>query len=231
MFQVINMFGLLRQEVEKYVEEKGLYFDGVIIEVKEKHYETYVSVDVSNDKENLFHEIIEGISSTFEKNVYGYNEQNVYTCAFNLLKQRGKKLAIAESVTAGRLCSEFVGNNEGASSVLLEGIVCYSVKSKCARFGIEPSFFEQNSPQSAETSKTLAYGLLRYSGADITIATTGYASSTNQDANNGEAFVAIGLNTGTYTQRVRFFGTRNHIMQQIAKFAFAFLIKLLTKSN
>ena len=143
-----------------------------------------------------------------------------------MLKEKKLKLALAESVTAGRLSSEFVGNNDGASTVLIEGIVCYSIQSKCARFNIDESFFEKNSPQSIETSKALVTSLFKQSNAEVCIAVTGYASNIASD-DNGEAFIAIALDRGIYTQRVKFEGTRNHIMQQIAKYSFMFLIKLI----
>lgn len=227
MFVVINMFGMLKSEVQAFLEEQNISYDGLLVDVKEKHYETYVTIEATEEKKDVFEHLQESIMTVFSKNIYGTNEQNIYSCAFELLKEQGKKLAIAESVTAGRLCSEFVANNEGASKILIEGIVCYSVKSKCNIFGIEPEFFQTNSPQSAETSQLLAQNLMRISGADVVIATTGYASNDINDSDNGNAYIAVGLESGIFTQRVRFLGTRNHIMQQISKFAFMFLIKML----
>lgn len=229
MLEVINMFGLLKQSVSNFINSIELSLDGIAIDIKEKHYETYVAIDSSQDKMEEFGKLKQSIFEKFNKNIYGVNEQNIYCCAFDLLKKMNKKLALAESVTAGRLSSEFVANNEGASNILVEGVVCYSIKSKCARFGIEPGFFEINSPQSFETSKALAYSLIRQNEVDVAIAVTGYASSISKDAENGDAYVAIALKSGIYTQRVHFNGTRNHIMQQIAKFAFMFMIKLLNQ--
>ena len=175
-----------------------------------------------------FHELGNEFSleDKFQKYIYGHDNSNLYTCAYNMLKQRKLTLALAESVTAGRLSSEFVGNNDGASDVLIEGIACYSVQSKCMRFGLSQDFFALHSPQSLETSKALVNALSRQTGADACIAVTGYASNKPSE-NNGEEFIAVYYKSQVYTQRVRFEGTRNHIMQQAAKYSFMFLIKLI----
>lgn len=228
MFIVINMFGQIKEEIARFLIERNESYDGMIIDVKERHYETYVSIDTSDEKSETFETLVRDIKGVFSKNIYGTNEHNIYTCAFDLLMKKGKTLAIAESASAGRLCSEFVGNNDGASKVLKEGIVCYTIESKCKRFGIDPEFFDSFSASSIECSKTLAYNLKRYSDADVTIAVTGYASNI-PDENNGNTYIALALDSGVYAQRVRFFGSRNHIMQQMSKYAFMFLIKMLNQ--
>lgn len=226
MNTVINMFGHLKQDVIALLSTCYTKQEGMLVDVKEKHYETYVTLNFSDDKEKEFNTLKNKIEEKFQKYIYGYDNSNLYTCAYNMLKQRKLTLALAESVTAGRLSSEFVGNNDGASSVLIEGIVCYSVQSKCARFGLSQDFFALHSPQSVETSKALANALSRQTNADACIAVTGYASNTTSE-NNGEEFIAVCYKSQVYTQRVKFEGTRNHIMQQSAKYSFMFLIKLI----
>ena len=226
MNTVINMFGHLKQEVEAFLSTCYTKQEGAIVDVKEKHYETYVNMNFADDKQAEFENLKAKIQDKFAKYIYGYDNLNLYTCAYNMLKSRKLTLALAESVTAGRLSSEFVGNNDGASEVLIEGIACYSVQSKCMRFNLSQDFFALNSPQSLETSKALVNALARQSGADACIAVTGYASN-KQIENNGEEFIAVYYKSQVYTQRVRFEGTRNHIMQQAAKYSFMFLIKLI----
>ncbi len=223
---VINMFGHLKQEVLVFLSSCYTKQEGEDIDVKEKHYETYVTLNFAEDKAEDFNSIKDKLEDKFQKYIYGHDNSNLYTCAYNMLKQRKLTLALAESVTAGRLSSEFVGNNDGASDVLIEGIACYSVQSKCMRFGLSQDFFALHSPQSLETSKALVNALSRQTGADACIAVTGYASNKPSE-NNGEEFIAVYYKSQVYTQRVRFEGTRNHIMQQAAKYSFMFLIKLI----
>ena len=226
MNTVINLFGNLKQDVMSFLTTCYTKQEGANIEVKEKHYETYINIEYADDKQVEFENIKAKIVDKFSKYIYGFDNLNLYTCAYSMLKQRKLTLALAESVTAGRLSSEFVGNNDGASEVLIEGIACYSVQSKCARFNLDQNFFALNSPQSIETSKALVNALARQSGADACIAVTGYASN-KPTPNNGEEFIAVYYKSQVYTQRVKFEGTRNHIMQQAAKYSFMFLIKII----
>jgi PncC family amidohydrolase len=225
----INLFGNFKQMIQKYLKERKFSLDKVSVTIKEKCYETYVTLNSASEDSSDFEFLKDSIMQDFKKNVYGTNERNIYTSAFRILKEQHKTLALAESATAGRLSSEFVSNNEGASGVLVEGIVCYSIFSKCSRFGIDSNFFETNSPQSAECSKLLACSLAKQDNTDVTIAVTGYASSISEDKENGDAYIAIALRTGVYTQRVHFSGTRNHIIQQFSKCAFMFMIKILNQ--
>lgn len=228
---VINLIGLQKQSLENLLKvyEKDWY--GLDVKIKEKHYETYVSFNADYLLKSNIKQLFNVIKTNYKSVLYGVNEYNVYTACFKKLKEENKRISIAESVSAGRLASEFVSNNEGASKILLEGIVCYSVESKIKRLGISSKFFETNSPQSVETSYELASGLFNNSSPDYVIATTGYATNNQIDVNNGKCYIAVGTRRIIHVYKHRFTGSRNHIMQQVSKYAFLHLIKEMDKED
>lgn len=225
----INMVGLHKQEVKVVLEK---YFNqGARFNIIENYYETDVEIECDESNVQLFDNIVRDVYVNFSKSIYGTNEKNIYSAAFELLKFKGYRLAIAESVTAGRLCSEFVAQNEGASKILVEGIVCYSVESKKRRLGVSEETLEKFSPQSVECSYELASGLIATTNADVVIATTGYASNDPEDENNGKCFIAVGDKNVIHVFKHAFKGNRNHIMQRISKTAFLHLIKKIKQND
>ena len=221
------MVGLLKTELTQFIEQQDIDLSDFLIEVNERYYETSVSIEAPISEHEGFDELIRLIMITYNSFVYGTNEKNVYSAAFEMLKYKKLRLAIVESVSAGRLSSEFVAHNEGASEVLIEGLVCYTVESKSKRLGIPITFFDEFSPQSVECSYEMASMLLASGGADIVIATSGYATDDIEDNNNGKNYIAVGDNSIIHVYKHKFIGTRNNIMQQVSKNAFLHLIKKL----
>ena len=109
------------------------------------------------------------------------------------LEASGLKLAIAESLTGGLLCAEFVAV-PGASNVVLGGIVAYQTGLKSELLGVSRTLLENQGPVDAEVVAQMASGvrvkLAAKSGLDpaqvIGVATTGVAGP---DSQNG---IAVG---------------------------------------
>ncbi|HYP15980.1 MAG TPA: nicotinamide-nucleotide amidohydrolase family protein [Opitutus sp.] len=83
-------------------------------------------------------------------------------------------LAVAESLTAGRLQAR-VGEVSGASGFFLGGITAYSLEQKVKHLGVARVAAERVNSVSAEVAEQMAGGVCRLFGADLGVATTGYA--------------------------------------------------------
>ena len=220
----INMVGLLKDKIMNFITDFDL--GDIHVDCKEKHYETSVDIDGDGDKVD---DLIRDLYTEFKPNIYGTNEENIYKAVFELLKFKKLKLAIVEDVSAGRLCSELIGANYDINDVLLEGIVCFSDESKCVRLGVDRAFFDTHTSQSVECSYELASGMIMTSSADLVIATTGFADVNSPD--NGKCFIAVGDRDFIHVFKHHFEGSKNHILQQISKFAFLHLIKKLREND
>ena len=220
----INMVGLLKERITNFITAFDL--NNITVDCREKHYET--TVEIEGEGENV-DTLIRELYTEFKPSIYGTNEENIYTAAFELLKFKGLKLSIAEDVSAGRICSELVSANTDIADVLLEGVVCFSDESKCVRLGLDKSFFNSHTSQSVECCYELASGMIMTSSADLVIATTGYAEQNS--VNNGKCFIAVGDKNFIHVFKHHFEGTINHIIQQISKFALLHLIKKLREND
>lgn len=90
------------------------------------------------------------------------------------LKEKGMKLATAESCTGG-LVSNRVTDVPGASAVFTHGYVTYANEAKMQLLGVVPETLEKHGAVSEEVAMQMAEGALKSSGADIAVAVTGIA--------------------------------------------------------
>jgi nicotinamide-nucleotide amidase len=91
-----------------------------------------------------------------------------------LLGPPRRTLAVAESVTCGRLQAR-LGRNSGASDFLLGGITAYSLDQKSRHLAVDRASAEAVHCVSADVAEQMARGVCLLFGADFGVATTGYA--------------------------------------------------------
>ena len=136
-----------------------------------------------------------------------------------LAKKAGLSIAIAESITGGALASAFIGV-DGASEVILGGIVAYQDRIKEQLLGVSPALIANQSAVDAEVAAQMAEGvrerLSRAAGKDagsvIGVATTGVAGPTSVSGRKpGEVYVAISSSLGVTVYSESFEGSRNQI--------------------
>lgn len=83
-------------------------------------------------------------------------------------------LAAAESMTCGRIQAE-VGLIPGASDFFLGGITAYGIESKVRHLGVDRAAAAAVNCVSAGIAEQMARGACVLFGADLAVATTGYA--------------------------------------------------------
>ena len=118
----------------------------------------------------------------------------------NYLTKTNQTISFAESMTGGRLSYELV-KFQGASKVYKEGYVLYSDAAKVKVLGIKQSDIETYGVVSKEIAELMAKQLRTYTGADFSVAITGYASGKD----NNLAFISIIHNDLLYTDDIVFF--------------------------
>lgn len=98
-----------------------------------------------------------------------------------ILIQKNLKLSCGESCTGG-LISSVLTDIDGASNFIEINFVTYSPNAKMKFLNVSKNTIDKFGVVSYETASEMARGLLQYS--DVSISTTGYASSTNGDKSN-----------------------------------------------
>lgn len=149
-----------------------------------------------------------------------------------LLKLREKKLkiAFAESITGGRLASEFV-KNKGASKAFELGVVTYSNKMKTEILNIKEETILKYGVVSQEISYLMAKNIKEIASADIGVGITGNAGPTALDKSDvGDVFLTIIYLDEIYNYNFKYKEMdRNNIINVLLKEVDKRLLNLLEK--
>lgn len=140
------------------------------------------------------------------------------------MRAAGLKLAVAESLTGGRLASTIV-SVPGASDVFEGGAVTYSVAAKSALLGVDAGLLATNGAVNAEVATQMAVGAARVFGAQVAAATTGVAGPGPADGvEAGTAFIGIAAQgQDPVVREVRVKGSRDEVRSRVVLYALELL--------
>lgn len=105
--------------------------------------------------------------------LYGVDDATLTGALLAALRQRGWRLAVAESCTGGMVGARLTAE-AGASEVFVGGVVAYSNALKVYLLGVAPQLLEEHGAVSQAVVEAMAEGVLRL-GAECAIAITGIA--------------------------------------------------------
>lgn len=130
--------------------------------------------------------------SEFENN--NIEEKNLPTLLVGTLKEKGKKIASAESCTGG-LISKLITDVSGASEVFDCGVCSYSNEIKAKVLSVSEADLMQYGAVSEQVAMQMAKGVRELAGADIGISTTGVAGPLGGSKEKPVGTVFIGVST------------------------------------
>jgi nicotinamide-nucleotide amidase len=154
-----------------------------------------------------------------------------------LLEKKGLKLAIAESLTGGMLCSELV-SVPGASNVVLGSVVAYQSDLKSSALGVNRSLLKEQGAVDPEVAAQMAEGirsrfslqLLLPTDTVLGVSTTGVAGPLEQDGKPvGTVFIAVAGSKGVKVWEEHFSGDRAAIRASTVQAAFSHIREYFAK--
>ncbi len=147
----------------------------------------------------------------------------------DLLIEKKKTIAVAESCTGGLIASYLV-DNSGISNSFIEGCVTYTNDAKVRRLGVKPETLEEFGAVSSQTAEEMARGIAKTAGTDIGLSTTGIAGPGGGSQEKPVGLVYIGLYYKGQVTSIRrvFTGDRRKIRERAARTALNEVRCLLT---
>ncbi len=145
-----------------------------------------------------------------------------------LLREKGLKLAVAESCTGGLIASR-ITDVAGSSDYFDAGVVSYSNEAKQRFLSVPAASIESHGAVSREVAQEMAEGVRSATGADIGLSVTGVAGPTGGSPEKpvGTVYIGLATGTGTFVRKFQFKGERIDIKSQTSTEALQFAIDLL----
>ncbi|MEL6345337.1 MAG: CinA family protein [Myxococcota bacterium] len=140
-----------------------------------------------------------------------------------LLRDAGWTVAVAESLTAGRLQAS-IGAVSGASAYFLGGMTTYTIDQKVNLLGVDREHAASVDCVSPKVAREMVMGVRKRFGADVSAATTGYAEPP-KPGRDPMAHIAIDVRGQVYLRTIQHPGRdRIQAQQATADAAIALLI-------
>lgn len=140
----------------------------------------------------------------FEKYLISADGSSMEATVVRLLRERGMRLATAESCTGGLIANRLT-NVPGSSEVFTHGWVTYGNGAKGDQLGVPMELIGIYGAVSEEVARAMAEGALRVSGADFAVSVTGIAGpgGGSEDKPVGTAWLGLAARGGeTVSQRI-----------------------------
>lgn len=131
-----------------------------------------------------------------------------------LLLEKKLTITTAESCTGGLIGATLV-NVSGVSAVFEEGYITYANEAKQKLLGVSADTLEKYGAVSEQTAREMAEGVLKTSGADVSVAVTGIAGPDGgtKEKPVGLVYMACSYNGNTVFERHIFSGNRRQIRE------------------
>jgi nicotinamide-nucleotide amidase len=161
----------------------------------------------------------------------GQNSENISEITAKLAAQLlrdGYKMATAESCTGGMIAAACTAL-AGSSDWFERGFVTYSNDAKIDALGVDASLIEQHGAVSELVARAMAFGAIRHSKAQVSIAVTGIAGPTGGSAAKpvGTVWFGFSVNGTLHSETQRFDGDRTAVRHSTVQHALQRVLALL----
>jgi nicotinamide-nucleotide amidase len=182
------------------------------------------------NSQRILDEFCEAIEQKMRRHIFGYDDDTLPERVGKLLISSDKKLAVAESCTAGMLGS-LIAEVPGSSAYFWGGVISYSNACKLKLLGVNASTLEQYGAVSPQTAEEMARGMLRQASVDLALAITGLAGPEGGTPEKpvGLVYIALAYEKECIIKELHFVGPRDAIRKLSAKSALDLLRRHLQK--
>jgi nicotinamide-nucleotide amidase len=172
--RMLRLFGIPESEIAATLRaaEEDVGIDGLEITTCLRRGELEVTIRSVPGDEGKAKALEEFITGRHETTLFSHDGSTVDDQVAELL--RGRRLAIAESCTAGLLAAR-VTDRPGSSEYFAGGVVAYSNDAKTELLGVPAALIEERGAVSEEVAEAMADGAMERFSADAAIGLTGIA--------------------------------------------------------
>lgn len=149
----------------------------------------YVSLRIFSRDQDQFQRLSSQVEELLADYIFYEDEMDIETAILDKLRENQLTIAFAESATAGGIAKALTSIS-GSSDVVYGGHVVYQNQAKTDLLGINKDLLDLYTSVSAQTSLALARSSRLSTGADISLALTGYTQH-EEDSLRGQCYIHI----------------------------------------
>jgi nicotinamide-nucleotide amidase len=148
-----------------------------------------------------------------------------------LLKEKGKTVSTAESLTGGKIAATLV-SVAGSSTYYKGSIISYAAETKINLLGVSAKTIKKHSVVSKEVAVEMAKGAKEKLKTNYAIAVTGNAgpSTDNTDKSVGVVFIAIATDSAVFAEEFNFGKPRGRVIDKTVNKSLQLLLKEILKN-
>lgn len=183
-----------------------------------------------NDLRVLVEAEIEKLQKIIPDYIYGYNSETMTEVIGQMLKNKGKTLAVAESCTGGYI-SHLITSVPGCSDFYKGSVTAYSNDIKEKIIGVKSSTLIKYGAVSEDVAKEMAIGAMQVLNADFALATTGIAGPGGGTSEKpvGTVWLAVASKNGVTAQKYVFGDNRERNISRSSQTALQMLRRVVLK--
>ncbi|MFZ0931483.1 MAG: nicotinamide-nucleotide amidohydrolase family protein [Syntrophobacteraceae bacterium] len=233
MKHIVRIQGLLEAQVNTMLRSFDPSREGVDIGYYPQGRENWVSIFAAAPNEEECRTLVKNaeqkiIALIGTHHISGHNDDCLEKVIGRYLRERGWRLAIAESCTGG-LVSRKITAVPGASDYLDRALVTYSNRAKTQILGVPEELLRDHGAVSEQVALAMAKGALNSAAVEVSLSITGIAGPTGGTSEKpvGTVFIACVTPAQTIVEKYSFGGTREQIQESATQAALVMLWKLL----
>lgn len=229
--RTLRFYGLSESTLAAALDDAGGDGDGVTVTICARDRELLAELLIDPGAEARADELVDALTSAGSETLFARDERPIEAIVLELARERGLKLATAESCTGG-LVGARLTEVPGASEVFLGAVVAYANEIKQALLGVSSETLGQHGAVSAECALEMARGARQALGVDVALSVTGIAGPDGGSADKpvGLVFFCATSEKETLAQEIRFSGDRDQI-RRYATVAALHLMRRLLESD
>ena len=173
--QAFKVYGLTESKLDDLVKPIGLE-PGIKLSFRAHYPDLTLRVTVAGagEEQRRFIETCKRIRLILGSHIYAEGDTTLEQRVGQLLSERHRTLALAESCTGG-LISHRITGIAGSSAYYLGGVTSYANDVKVKLLGVTPATLEKYGAVSQETALEMSHGIRERIGADFGLSVTGIA--------------------------------------------------------
>jgi nicotinamide-nucleotide amidase len=186
----------------------------------EVHLRIGAKADSPEAAEALIQPMETELRSRLGRFIYGVDKTILEAAIVQLLKERGKTVACAESCTGGGLGARLTAI-PGSSAAFLGGVVSYSNDAKVRLLGVDPALLAEHGAVSGPVAEAMARGAREQLGSDLAVSITGVAGPDGGTPEKPVGLVYVGIATAdrVFAQENHFIGIREDVRRRSTQVA------------